>query len=428
MKAAIYIRVSSQEQAMPGHYSLSAQEELCRTYAKDNKMEVTAVYADEGISASKSLLKRKALLAMLEDAEKGKFSCILFKDITRWSRNASSYYKVQERLDRCKVGWISVQQPYLETMTPTGRFQVSIMLGTAQLEAEQTGERIKFVQESQLREGYFPFPDHCLPLGYKTQRTEDGHLKVVVDEEKREAVKAIFETYLATGNRQRCIERAADLGLTVTKDQMRWMMKNRVYLGEVRGMKGFCEPLITEEQFALIQQILSHRNYTSPRDYTFSSLCRCGACGGRMYGTTNTSSGSIWYRCDTCKHNMISEKKLEPKVLDEVDDYVHDLQIHARTKTKVPDVKKLRGKLDRLNELYIEGNISKAEYARRKTALEAQISSLTAVKGNVTKAFEGPWKEAYRALDSTKKNILWKSVVDEIVVNADKTISIKFAP
>lgn len=127
---------------------------------------------------------------------------------------------------------------------------------------------------------------------------------------------------------------------------------------------------------------------------------------------------------------MISQKKLEPKVLDEVDEYVHDLEIHAQSRkaVKQTDVKKLRGKLDRLNELYIEGNISKSEYERRRTALEAQISTLTAVKGNVPKVFNGPWKEAYKRLDEVKKNVLWKSVVDCIIVNADKTISIKFAP
>ena len=117
-------------------------------------------------------------------------------------------------------------------------------------------------------------------------------------------------------------------------------------------------------------------------------------------------------------------------ILDEVDEYVHDLEIHAQARKAVKqvDVKKLRGKIDRLNELYIEGNISKAEYERRRTALEAQISTLTAVKGNVPKVFNGPWKEAYKKLDGIKKNVLWKSVIDQIVVNADKTISIKFAP
>ena len=430
MKVAGYIRVSSVEQAVSG-LSLPAQRELIEAYCKEHDHELVKIYADEGVSASKELHKRKALLSMLDDVEKGKVDLIVFKDITRWSRNSKQYWMVQDRLDKCKVGWVSVQQPYLETLTPTGRFQVSVMLGTSQLEAEQTGERIKFVQDAQLREGYYPFPDKCVPLGYKNVRTADGHMKLTVDPEKGEVVKELFRVFLLTGNRQRCIEKAAEYGVHVTKDMMRNMVRNRTYLGEVRGMKGFVEPLISEEDWSTIQQILSHRNYTRRKDdYIFSSLCRCGVCGGSMYGTTNTDSLAIWYRCDRCKHNMISQKKLEPKVLDEVDEYVHDLEIHAQSRkaVKQTDVKKLRGKLDRLNELYIEGNISKAEYERRRTALEAQISTLTAVKGNVPKVFNGPWKEAYKRLDGIKKNILWKSVIDQIVVNADKTISIKFAP
>lgn len=416
---------------MPGHYSLSAQEELCRQYAKENNMTVYKVYADEGISASKSLLKRKALLEMLDDAEHGLFQVILFKDITRWSRSASNYYKVQERLDKAKVGWISVQQPYLETLTPTGRFQVSIMLGTSQLEAEQTGERIRFVQESQVREGYFPFPGHLAAFGYKGERTPDGHRTLVPDPELGNVVKEMFMTYSITGNYKRAQEKAIEMGVPMTKDRVHYILKNRRYIGEFRGIKGFCEPLVSEELFEACQRLQGHRNYTHRRDtYVFSSLCRCGVCGGTMYGTTNTSSLAIWYRCDHCKHNMISEKKLEPMVLDEVDQYVHDLTIKVEKKTykkTAQNATKLRAKLDRLNELYIEGNISKEDYNRRKTDLEAQISESTEVKVNVPKAFKGPWKEAYSALDGAKRNILWKSVIDKVVINGDKTISIIFS-
>ena len=120
MKAALYIRVSTTDQVVHG-YSLDAQESLLKEYAASHSMEVASVYADEGKSASKSLEKRTALMRLLEDAKEGKFSVVLFKDITRWSRNAASYYKVQEVLDAAKVGWIAVEQPYLETVTPTGR-------------------------------------------------------------------------------------------------------------------------------------------------------------------------------------------------------------------------------------------------------------------------------------------------------------------
>ena len=55
-KAALYVRVSTSEQAMHG-YSLAAQEELLRRYADEHGMTVFDVYADEGKSASKSLGK-----------------------------------------------------------------------------------------------------------------------------------------------------------------------------------------------------------------------------------------------------------------------------------------------------------------------------------------------------------------------------------
>ena len=133
MIAALYIRVSTTEQAQHG-YSLEAQESLLRSYAAQNGMVVYDLYADKGKSANKALSKRTGLNRMLHDAELKKFDCILFKDITRWSRNSAQYYAVQDKLDRYGVYWLAVEQPYLETKTPTGRFQVTVMLGTAQLE------------------------------------------------------------------------------------------------------------------------------------------------------------------------------------------------------------------------------------------------------------------------------------------------------
>ena len=169
-KCAGYVRVSTTEQAATG-LSLQAQRDLITRYAKEHGMELVGIYADEGVSAAKSLEKRTGILNLVADAERGKFGVILFKDVTRWSRNAAQYYRVQERLDKAGVGWIAIEQPYLETVTPTGRFQVSIMLGTSQLEAEQTGQRIKFVQDAEVNRGYFPFPAHCAPLGYTTKRS-----------------------------------------------------------------------------------------------------------------------------------------------------------------------------------------------------------------------------------------------------------------
>ena len=197
MIAALYIRVSTTDQAQHG-YSLEAQESLLRSYAAQNGMVVYDLYADKGKSANKALSKRTELNRMLRDAELKKFDCIIFKDITRWSRNSAQYYAVQDRLDRYGVYWLAVEQPYLETKTPTGRFQVTVMLGTAQLESENTSQRIKFVMANRVMQGGAINGSAKLPLGYKVSEL-NGSKTVVKDQEQAQIVMDLFDHYRAHG-------------------------------------------------------------------------------------------------------------------------------------------------------------------------------------------------------------------------------------
>ena len=48
-KVVIYTRVSTEDQAREG-YSLQAQENTLREYAKTNQYDVINVYSDEGVS------------------------------------------------------------------------------------------------------------------------------------------------------------------------------------------------------------------------------------------------------------------------------------------------------------------------------------------------------------------------------------------
>ena len=231
-KCAGYVRVSTTEQAATG-LSLQAQRDLIERYAREHDMELVRIYADEGVSAAKSLDKRTGLLQLLADAEQGKFSVFLFKDLTRFSRNAAQYYKVAERLDKCHVGWIAIEQQFLETVSPTGRFMVNTVMGTAQLEADQTAQRIKFTQDAEVNRGYFPFPAHCAPLGYTTKKV-NGHNMLVIDENTAPKVRELFNEFLKSGN-------ATQTGEIVGKPHFNLLrtLKNRVYIGEFRGIIQF---------------------------------------------------------------------------------------------------------------------------------------------------------------------------------------------
>ena len=98
-RAALYIRVSTEEQARHG-YSLSEQVYDLRQHAKKRGYIVVSIYADEGVSARKSPHLRKGLQRLIEDVQTGDIDVIVFKCLDRWFRNVADYYKVKEILDR----------------------------------------------------------------------------------------------------------------------------------------------------------------------------------------------------------------------------------------------------------------------------------------------------------------------------------------
>ena len=165
LRCAIYIRVSTFEQSVHGK-SLQAQEECLKQYAADHNMAVVGIYADEGKTARKELKKRKAIHALVEDVKQDKIDVIVFWRLDRWFRNLSDFYKVQDVLDEHGVRWISVSEPGINMETRDGRLQLNVVLSIGQNEVDTTSERIKFVNESSIRQKKLIFGDANMPLGH----------------------------------------------------------------------------------------------------------------------------------------------------------------------------------------------------------------------------------------------------------------------
>lgn len=104
MRAALYERVSTEEQKMHG-LSLEAQKEALEAYAKERSMLIVGHYTDAGVSGQKPISKRPALQRLLADVQAGKVDIVLFTKLDRWSRKVKEYYKAQDVLDKRKVPW-----------------------------------------------------------------------------------------------------------------------------------------------------------------------------------------------------------------------------------------------------------------------------------------------------------------------------------
>jgi DNA invertase Pin-like site-specific DNA recombinase len=144
MKAAIYLRVSTDEQT-----TLNQQIELL-DYCKRNGFEVYKIYKDEGISGTKT--SRPALDEMLQDMRNKMFGAVIVWKFDRLGRSTSHLLQVLEELKNKDVRLIATSQA-IDTNTPMGKFFFTILSGFAEMERELIVERIRLGLDRAKKQG-----------------------------------------------------------------------------------------------------------------------------------------------------------------------------------------------------------------------------------------------------------------------------------
>ena len=408
-----------------------------RSYAAQHDMTVFDLYADRGKSANKALSKRTELNRMLHDAELKKFDCILFKDITRWSRNSAQYYAVQDRLDKCGVYWLAVEQPYLETKTPTGRFQVTVMLGTAQLESENTSQRIKFVMSNRVAQGGAINGSDKLPLGYRVDDST-GTKKVVKDEQTALIVMDLFDHYRKTRNQHKTVRYIKDkYGITIWQPNFSKLIKNTMYYGEYRGNPNYCEPYLTKSEWCDMNRIRPvYSRQTHNHLYLFRGLLRCPECG-RVMSARMKQTGRIYYACQyhleyhqcgyTKQHRQDwIESFLLERIKPELDAAEKPKMNLPKKPNREKQTKSLLAKLERAKNLYIDGDISKDEYSKRRDSIRSELGKLEQDHSELdykrlNAILNSGWRTMYDLIMPEDKAHFWRTILHHIEIRPDGT-------
>lgn len=438
-RAALYIRVSTEEQARHG-LSLPEQKSDLEKYAAEHGYLIAGVYEDAGISARKPYKKRPALLRLLDDCKGGKVDLILFIKLDRWFRNVGNYYAVQDILDQCGVSWQATQEDY-ETTTAAGRLKVNIMLSVAQDEADRTSERIKFVFDGkrQRREAITGHP----PAGYKI-----ANKKIVKDEKSEKMIGDFFRKFLQTGSVCETQKYISDTyGTLIDYQVASKMLRSTAYYGFWHGVDCMCEPYITKEQYDQIQSMRLKvvRKTKEDRVYLFSGIIVCGYCGNRMVGRTNNRSGTVNYCCPKyhekrgCENGIyISEKKVEKYLLDTLaielqkrKSEIQKLMQEPNSKSVKNQIASIKKKLSKLKDLYLNDLITLEEYKVDQAAMTSQIDelekSVIAPKIDNIEKIEAilaeDWSESYENLSRSAKRNAWRIIIKQVIVNPDRSIS-----
>lgn len=448
LRVALVPRVSTDEQVQTG-YSLQAQEDALVKYAKENNMKIVGIYRDEGHSARKPVLKRPVMLQLLEDVKAGKIDRILVLKLDRWFRNVEQYYAVQAILDKHNVAWQAILEDY-QTATADGRLKVNIMLSVAENESDRTSERIKFVFNAKLanKECYFK-----LPLGYTTEMI-DGVRRVVKDPETQHIIEDFFQRAMATSIRVAAEE--MNLKYNRVHPYKFWwgITKRELYTGVYKGIEDFAPAYITKEEFdELNNKRKTIRKTKNNRIYIFTGLLRCPNCGRRLGGKYCTSGRKynneyMYYRCvgklaGTCDFKIVTEKNIEEYLLEnirsEMEQYVLSAEAEPKeekkAKPKKSEVEKLQERLRRTNVAFFAGNMTDEEYAEQTKELKAQIAKAQAEEDKTEKPVDTEAVKAFLAMDfegiyetltKEERRTLWRSVIDEIVLDGTDPVGIKF--
>lgn len=425
-RAALYIRVSTEEQAMHG-LSLTAQRETLLRYVEENGLRLAGVYVDEGITARKKFKNRAAFMRMLSDVQSGKIDLILFIKLDRWFRNIADYYEVQKILDAHQVRWIATEESY-DTTTANGRLHLNIKLSIAQDESDRTSERIKFVFDSKVKRG--EAISGKVPLGYRIENK-----RLAVDPETSGAAVDIFNQYIALRSISALRKYIMDTyGMVYCHSGLRAFLQNERYIGSAHGQDDFCPALIDKSTFRQAQSILKERSQRNAAKnpnwvYLFTGLVYCAECGNRL--SAHTVAGKyIYYRCTRyeklhlCPHKkrtseLVLEDWLVHNVVSRFERYNLELAAGAAEPRKRIDEAKLKRKMEKLKDLYLNDLIDREAYERDYTALRDELraaAELEALPAPVDTRPISNALSAYSELSRQNRKEFWSRTIGKIVI------------
>lgn len=363
-KIALYIRVSTEEQAENPEGSIRNQEDRLRQTVvyknhSGNFGEIKGVFVDAGISAKD--MRRPKLQELLRAIRENEIDLVMVTELSRLSRNTRDFIEMWDMMKLHGCGFTSLREDF-DTTSAAGEMVILQLMNLAQFERRQTSERVEANIAARAARGLYN--GGCVPLGYKTIPDRAGYLEV--DEEMAEMVRAAFTAFLREGSLSRGAKWLNDNGYRIKKqregggsfkrvghftvDNLQALLRNKVYIGvkvysyrgEVREAKAVWPSIIDEGTFHRIGKILDkNKSRFKPtkenrRPYLLSGITHCQTCASFMPGKSATgNSGKVPYyehawatkrdstlskKLFKCEPHRVPAKKLESMVMEKFKD------------------------------------------------------------------------------------------------------------
>jgi site-specific DNA recombinase len=306
MKVALYIRVSTERQANEGD-SLEEQEKELKKFCDFRNFDIHNLYIERGKSGGNT--KRPEYQKLIKDIEQRKIQAVVVKKLDRLSRSLMDFENLMNLMNENQVEFISIKENF-DTTTAMGKAMLRVALVFAQLEREQTSERIADVMGHRASLGLFNGGNR--PLGYSVINKE-----LVPYNKEKKIIELIFQTFLENHSTTTTANVLNDLGLRDQKNnlfttrQIHWILQNQIYAGKISWNRvlyeGVHQPIISDQTFQKVETIFKESTFVRAKSKTNTLLAKkifCSLCGSPLtpsHAVNRYKTKYFYYRCTSSK-------------------------------------------------------------------------------------------------------------------------------
>jgi len=319
--AALYIRLSKEDESEGPSQSVTNQKSLLNGFVKEHRLVVYDTYIDDGWSGTN--FDRPGFQRMIGDIEAKKVNMVITKDLSRLGRDYIMTGHYMERyFPEKQVRYISLLDGIDTGIESTANDITPFRAIMNDMYAKDISKKIKSVKRDKQRKGQFIGGKPV--YGYRKHTAEKN--RIVIDENAAAVVKRIFSMALSGMscrqiavrlNEEKIPTPAVYAGLHQGRagpyaglwsgERISEMLRNETYIGNmVQGrsvkisyksekclkqsrenwviVEGTHEPLIDRETFEKVNLMLNSRKRTRSRTYDFllKGMIFCHECGYPM--------------------------------------------------------------------------------------------------------------------------------------------------
>mgnify|MGYP001613893078 FL=1 len=317
-KYCLYARKSTEQEDKQA-LSIESQVKEMITLAEREGLEIVEIKRES--HSSKEVGQRPVYNELINEIRQGKFNGILTWAPDRLSRNAGDLGSVVDLMDQ---GLLHEIRTYGQKFTnnPNEKFLLMILGSQAKLENDNKMVNVKRGLRARCEMGLWP---SVPPTGYLSHSDRNKKCEVVLDEQRADVIKQMYEkvAYDGWSGRKLFYWLKDDIrfrtkhGKPLTLSNIYIILKSTFYYGEFeypkgggQWYKGVHDPIITKDLYLQVQDRITsdHVVRDQNKEFAFTRMITCGLCGSGVTadekfkklkdGTTNRY---VYYGCTKFK-------------------------------------------------------------------------------------------------------------------------------